>query len=364
VTRNIFSSRSAAKSSRALTPAVHPCVSVIMAAYNAEATIGCALQSLVAQTLPDWEVVVVDDGSTDGTWAGIEGWMACDPRVRGIRLATNGKAPSALNHAIAAARGDWIAVIDADDWIRPERLRSLVVLGESLGCEVVADNQILFDAGAGKPVGTVLPTAPGWHKLTVGSYIARSITGLSRFDHGMLKPLVRRRFLEQSGVRYEAGCHDGYDFHFLLDLLAAGARAVIEHEPFYVYVQPVGVASRVVRRPNYRYGLMRQYNDRALSHYGAILAPAAVRGLRRRSRAISRFAGYIAAKEAFAAGAVGEAVAVLGRTPASLQHACLAVLVHLGIVRRVIPFPADRPDIAANLHPQGDGPFHQLRPAA
>ena len=329
-----------------------PCVTVIMPAYNAEATIGRALRSLVAQTLPNWEAVVVDDGSADRTWAEIEGWMARDRRVRGIRLPANLKAPGAANQAISAARGDWIAVVDADDWILPGRLAALVARGEQSGSDVVADNQILFDADAGAAVGTVLEVASQGYELTLDQYLAHCITGLSRFDHGMLKPIVRRQFLQRSGVRYEEGCHDGFDFHFMLDLLAAGAHAVVDHEPFYVYVQPFGTASRRTShagRMHYRYDLMRRYTDRAIVRYASTLAPASVRSLRRRSRGISRYAAYIAFKEALLGGAVGEALTVLARNPACLQPASVAVLVRLGLMRRIIPLPTERPDIAADL---------------
>jgi succinoglycan biosynthesis protein ExoO len=319
---------------------VRPRVSVIMPAYNAEATIGRALESLVQQTLSDWEAVVVDDGSADRTWAEIEIWMARDSRVRGIRLSQNEKSPSALNHAIAAACGDWIAVVDADDWIVRTRLTSLVELGEAHGCDVVTDNQVLFDAGASVPVGTVLPVTAKQNELTLDDYVAHSITGISRFDHGMLKPVVRRCFLERSGVRYQPSCHNGYDFHFMLDLLAAGARVVIDHEPSYVYVQPCGTKSGVRRRQtHYRYDLMRRHTDQAIVHHGPMLAPGALRSLRRRSRAISRFAAYIQMRDALANGALGQALSLLTRNPTCVQPACVAMFVYLGLVQRVIPLP-------------------------
>jgi hypothetical protein len=172
----------------------------------------------------------------------------------------------------------------------------------------------------------------------------------------MLKPMVRRGFLVQSGVRYEEGCHDGYDFHFMLDLLAAGARVVVDHEPFYVYVQPYGAASRRrshAARTHYRYDIMRRYTERAISRYASTFAPASVNSLRRRERGIARFAAYLEVKDALAEGAVGTAASALARNPGCLQAAGVAVLVRLGVMRRVIPMPPERPDLAASL-PPGD----------
>jgi glycosyltransferase involved in cell wall biosynthesis len=103
----------------------HPLVSALMAAYNAEPFIAEALDSALAQ---DWpadrlEIVVVDDGSTDGTAAVVEGYVRRHPgRVRLIRQA-NGGPCAATNTALAAARGEWLALLDADDAWPREKLR-------------------------------------------------------------------------------------------------------------------------------------------------------------------------------------------------------------------------------------------------
>jgi glycosyltransferase involved in cell wall biosynthesis len=332
----------------------NPIVSVVIPAYNAQGTIGRTLGSLIAQTLTEWEAIVVDDGSTDHTWREIECWMRRDARIRGIRLSRNVKTPLARNHAIAATSGKWIAVLDADDWILPNRLAELVVRGESIRADVITDNQVLFDAQAGCAVGTALPITPGVHLLSLDDYLASCIPGVSRFDHGMLKPVVRRSFLVRTGVRYEPGCQHGEDFHFMLDLLAAGARALVVHEPFYIYVQPFGALSRQAShsgRLPYRYDLMRRYTDRAIACYQTRLGMASLRNLQRRSRAIDRYAAYVAMKDALANGMLLQAFAELFRNPACLQPACVAVLARLGVVRRIFPLPEGHPEIVARSGP-------------
>jgi len=327
-----------------VTPDVSPVVSVVIPAHNAAATLGRTLESLLRQTLSEWEAVVVDDGSTDETWGEIELWMARDQRIRGIRLHRNMQAPTASNYALAAARGKWIAVVDADDWIVPTRLEHLVAHAEATWCDVVADNQILYDAQAAAAVGTVLSVDRAPHRLSLRQFLARSITGVSRFDHGMLKPLVRRAFLEQAGVRYEPGCMHGYDFHFMLDLLAAGARALVVHEPLYVYVQPYGSLSRRLShegRTRYRYDVMRQYTDASIEHYQTTLDRGALRCLRRRSRAIARFAAYLEFKAALAEGALPRALAAFGRNPACVHPAVASLMMHLGVVKRTFPLPRE-----------------------
>ncbi|MFT3975909.1 MAG: glycosyltransferase family A protein [Sphingomonas bacterium] len=96
-----------------------PAVSVIMAAYNGAALIGETLESLAAQTMGDFEAIVVDDRSTDDTLAVLRAWP--DRRVRVIALEENGGPVRARNRAFAEARGRYVAGLDQDDLCRPER---------------------------------------------------------------------------------------------------------------------------------------------------------------------------------------------------------------------------------------------------
>ncbi len=94
--------------------------SVVCAAYNARATVVRAVQSCLHQTYPPHEVIVVDDGSTDGTADLLEETFAA--RVRVIRLPGNLGPSAARNRGMDAASGDFIALQDADDWWHPEKL--------------------------------------------------------------------------------------------------------------------------------------------------------------------------------------------------------------------------------------------------
>ncbi|MBH1986337.1 MAG: glycosyltransferase family 2 protein [Burkholderiales bacterium] len=98
-----------------------PVVSVIIPAYNAEAFIGETLTSVIAQTLHDIEVIVVDDGSRDGTAKVVQSF----PSVRYIHKA-NGGVSAARNHGVAHAQGEFIAFLDSDDIWHPDKLRQQV----------------------------------------------------------------------------------------------------------------------------------------------------------------------------------------------------------------------------------------------
>src|SRR6185503_5696981 len=92
-------------------PTMAPYVSIILPVFNAAATIARALMSIRAQTLADWELIVVDDGSTDRTRKVIATIAGEDPRVRTLARDRQGIAP-ALNAGLAVARGEFIARMD------------------------------------------------------------------------------------------------------------------------------------------------------------------------------------------------------------------------------------------------------------
>lgn len=102
-----------------------PAVSVLMSCYNADRYLHEAIESVRTQTFGDFELILIDDGSTDETWSIIESYCDKDERVVAIAKENTGLADS-LNVGIASARGRWIARLDADDLCEPKRLAEQV----------------------------------------------------------------------------------------------------------------------------------------------------------------------------------------------------------------------------------------------
>ena len=103
-----------------------PRVSVLLAAYNAEDTLAEALESIRAQDFPDWELIIIDDGSVDGTRKVAERFAVSDSRARVVTMKQNVGLPRSLNHALNLARGEYVARMDADDRCVDSRFRRQV----------------------------------------------------------------------------------------------------------------------------------------------------------------------------------------------------------------------------------------------
>ncbi len=102
-----------------------PLVSVLMPTFRQAPFLPRALRSLLDQQLPDWELLVVDDASPDGTPAALAPFLR-DPRIRALRLERNVGTGAALNLATSLARGRYIAYLPSDDVFFPDHLQRLV----------------------------------------------------------------------------------------------------------------------------------------------------------------------------------------------------------------------------------------------
>ncbi|WP_407315699.1 glycosyltransferase family 2 protein [Pseudomonas sp. nanlin1] len=119
-------------------------VSIITPSYNAEKLIGRTIQSVLDQTFSAWEMIVVDDCSTDGTREVVQGYASKDPRIKLVALPQNKGAPAApRNVGVSQATGDWIAFLDADDIWHPQKLELQMLAlkreGAAFSCSQMKD---------------------------------------------------------------------------------------------------------------------------------------------------------------------------------------------------------------------------------
>jgi hypothetical protein len=204
-----------------------PSISAVVAAYQAEEWIGEALESILAQTHPPQEVVVVDDGSTDGTQRELERF---GDRIRVIRR-PNGGCPAAFNTAFAAARGEFVAMCGADDIWEPHKLEWQV---EAIRTHPEAD--VFF--GHARVVGTI----EGEHSRPGGS----GLLDTAAFRDALFKEccvsapsvVIRRELFERLGPFIENFGADDYEYWFRC--LRAGARFYYDPRPLLSWRQHGG----------------------------------------------------------------------------------------------------------------------------
>ena len=295
-------------------------VTVVIPVYNSATTLSRAIGSVLSQTLKSFELLVIDDCSTDNSLSVARLEATKDARVKVIALPQNGGKASAMNYAATIAAGRWIAVLDADDRFLPSRLERVVAAGDGHRVDLVADNQLHSDNATGEVVRRAFTAEGAGREVGLTDFISHSDPGAS-FDFGILKPVVRAEFLRDHHLAYHPSAKLAEDFYFLLDFLAAGGRAYLVHEPLYEWTLPFSPSARRwtgtgsgAWRYDYRNALetnrvfQRKHADNARPEVTALL--------RRREREYGVMVHYLDAQRVLAdTGNRGRAVAIIASHP-------------------------------------------------
>lgn len=261
-------------------------VSVIIPAHNAGASLADAVSSALTQSGTEIEVVIVDDKSSDNTLALARTLAAGDDRVRVVENEENTGPGESRNRAIAAARGEWLALLDADDRWLAGRLERLV---PHLADADVASDDVLIREPGGRS-RTLLATG-GFGRPTPARLAAAD---LARHGLGLLKPVIRRSFLEEHGLRFDPTLRIGEDFCLFVDLLLAGARWVQTGDATYEY-RPGAGSVTAGRREHLRGRL--EADSRLLERPGVQADPELLALLERRVAWLADLDRLLAARE-------------------------------------------------------------------
>lgn len=196
-------------------------VSIIMAAYQAEQTITQAIDSVLKQTYGNFELLVVDDASQDGT-AELAGDAAKrDSRVRLITNERNSGVSYTRRHGLMEARGEWIAILDSDDAWAPTKLERQIALQKKTGAELLFTGSAFMNT-KGEPIDYYLPASA---EVTYRELLKQNILSNS-------SALVRRELYE---TYYAAGDNMHEDFATWLRILQSGRKAYGVDEPLLIY---------------------------------------------------------------------------------------------------------------------------------
>lgn len=261
-----------------------PTISVVMAAYNAERTIGAAIASVLGQTYSNFELIICDDASTDST-TDVIGCFT-DGRIRLIRNTTNIQAGLSRDRAIHAARGTWVTVLDADDQFIADRLETLLRVAEEFPDDLVADG--IFDCHD-SPSGLV-PWRTVWNEKSLppaGAEVrAVDFVRFIRERRPLIQPFFRRERAIAVGASHGEKVN-GEDMTFLFPFFANGS--IIRYVPRPMYLYRMTPDSLSTRSPN-RHRVYREVYEeaRALFHHDR----QALRAIEAKIREIQRIETY------------------------------------------------------------------------
>ncbi len=223
-----------------------PDVSVIIAAYEAAEFIGNAIKSALAQENISLEVIVIDDGSKVSCEQAVLAAAAGDPRVIFIQLEKNLGPSGARNAGLAAAKGKYIAILDADDAILPDRLSVLIAAARQHGADIVADNMHATDNLSDESAYYSFLHAERLsdpETITLDTYIDPESDKEFGRPLGYLKPIFSRSFLEKRSLKYDLSLTNSEDFYLVAEALAEGAKMLLIPYTGYIYLVRKGSIS-------------------------------------------------------------------------------------------------------------------------
>ncbi len=212
--------------------------SIVMAAHNAAEFIHYAIASVSAQTEQDFELIIIDDGSTDDTARVVRDSASEDSRIHLLHHDVAHGPAAARNTGLERAKGDWIAILDSDDAFAPDRLERMIFEAEQRNLDLLADNLQLIEFESGRQDGLAFPQA--WMTtpapIDLSWIVDREQPGQVRpLNFGFAKPIIRRAFLQDRGLRYAEDIRSGEDLLLYGECLAGGAKFGVMPDALYTY---------------------------------------------------------------------------------------------------------------------------------
>lgn len=215
-----------------------PKVSIVVAAYNVAPYLSRCLESLLRQTEASFEIIIIDDGSTDNTPTLADDYALCDPRVKVIHR-PNGGLSAARNTGLRAAKGEFICFMDSDDWADLNMVESMLALSELAEAQVaIAGVFVDFHDREDKLIRSERRTLPP-HEIRLGVPLASGI-----YDENLVNllgyawnKLYRREWLIGLGFEFEEGLSLVEDIVFNAKVLTKADKVLLLPGAFVHYVQ-------------------------------------------------------------------------------------------------------------------------------
>lgn len=206
-------------------------ISIIIPAYNAETTLGRCLDTIIAQTYPDFEALVVDDGSSDRTLTIAEAYAARDPRIKPLHK-ENGGVSSARNIALSKANGEYIAFCDADDEVKPDWIKDFM---DDIGNADIVIQDIIFIGTAGN---SRIHSLPIHKEIDTRETILEALHEAGLVGYLFTK-LFLRELISEHHLRFNESIHFREDEIFVLQYMEHVKSVVYVPDANYLYYLPL-----------------------------------------------------------------------------------------------------------------------------
>ena len=214
-----------------------PAVTIIVAVYQAEKTIDRCLNSILNQTFSDWQAILVNDASSDGSLERLLSYAEHDRRFMVVSNDNNLGVAAARNRALDLAGGDYVAFLDADDWWDCDMLSTLLDCAQRYGAEIVqCKYQYNYANGGGYVPGSIFKLFTMLERKQFYKIYWRMMTGM-KMNHVCMK-LIKRDLVKD--LRFDTKLKTGEDLAFCIRLIPKAARYVYIPAPMYHYYREKG----------------------------------------------------------------------------------------------------------------------------
>lgn len=224
-------------------------ISVIIPVYNPGKRFECCITSILNQTYRNLEIILVDDGSSDGSEILCDKYQERDARVTTVHL-KNGGVSRARNFGLEMATGEYVAFIDSDDWIDSDTFEKAVFCMQTNACDIAmfamkiereySDHTDIKNMSLGKNyVDTPKRISQNFSELYYSDYLSSSCT-----------KLFKRSIIEEHKIRFDETLVMYEDLSFVLAYLTRAKSAYVMEDAFYHYMMDTSVVAVTKRKTN------------------------------------------------------------------------------------------------------------------
>lgn len=229
-------------------PSQSPKVSVVVPIYGVEKYLRQCVESILAQTLKDIEVILVDDGSKDACPQMVDEFAKKDTRVVPVHQ-PNGGYGKAVNHGIALAKGEYIGIIESDDWIEPDMYEKLYHAAKTHNADVVKCRFYVYNSFL--PAAKQNKIYEGKHQdlslAPEGVFSVAEWPKIIAFHASIWAALYEARFIKQQKLS-ETKSASYQDFPFMIETMCRAKRIAVVQDPLVHYRMEEGQNSSTIRR--------------------------------------------------------------------------------------------------------------------